>query len=475
MEYYEHLIDKYSKKPKPAAINPDEIDRTIFPYRTHTKWRLYDLKFYDDSTLMNGVKIWDIERIKATNVPAVEPVKPKKKIPQIPYMEDVDTFKINFHRAKKGNQRENSREPPDTVRSVVSQVSHSIFDETYKSQKKDEDAQPIFGYPMLNFEDPTPEITKKRQSGKYLDRQTILAMEEFAANKHHYNWSKIGKAATGVGGLDNYYELKRTDNAYRIIELCFAKGYPLQRNPVPEDDQRKAEQEERFERNRFEFYRRVAKLASAKSKSVAGSREDDRTPFEIPWANGLDTDRVPRKKGHGYLNRFKAYKDVDKEKIDIGEYRPSSHDAFTFHKPVPANFDRKNVLPVSAMRKLHEMGAAILRRRKREEARARLLKEIAQHTLHIIVRRSAKILFDTPVPSEVPADSFADDYEIDEYRRAEEDLKLVQDLTDISTTARERLLHEQEEKRAKLNAKRGPKYMSAARRRMLDTRNKQRE
>jgi len=43
----------------------------------------------------------------------------------------------------------------------------------------------------------------------------------------------------------------------------------------------------------------------------------------------------------------------------------------------------------------------------------------------IIVGRAADDLFNTPVPSEVPTDSFAEDYEPDYMKGAEQDLQLA--------------------------------------------------
>jgi hypothetical protein len=52
-----------------------------------------------------------------------------------------------------------------------------------------------------------------------------------------------------------------------------------------------------------------------------------------------------------------------------------------------------------------------------------------------MVAGSAQILFDTPVPSVIPSDSFANDYELSEYRRAEKDLKLA-GLADINNSSK---------------------------------------
>ena len=79
---------------------------------------------------------------------------------------------------------------------------------------------------MMNFEDPSPEIEKSKRSARVMDKRTIEAMEEFAAKKLQYNWEKVGKAM-GVTNMDNYYELKRNENAHDIVEMCFARGLPL--------------------------------------------------------------------------------------------------------------------------------------------------------------------------------------------------------------------------------------------------------
>ena len=66
------------------------------------------------------------------------------------------------------------------------------------------------------------------------------------------------------------------------------------------------------------------------------------------------------------------------------------------------------------MKKLYEMGQIILRAREAEEAKNKILREIAAHSVTAMVAGSAQILFDTPVPSVIPSDSFANDYELSE-------------------------------------------------------------
>lgn len=48
-----------------------------------------------------------------------------------------------------------------------------------------------------------------------------------------------------------------------------------------------------------------------------------------------------------------------------------------------------------------------------------------------IVEKAAVILFNTPVPTEIPTDSFAEDYDINFVRLVEKDLKL-DELADIN-------------------------------------------
>ena len=52
MEYFEKIIERYSNKPvKKEKVDPDGIDRTVFPYVSFTKWKLYKFEFNDDDTL----------------------------------------------------------------------------------------------------------------------------------------------------------------------------------------------------------------------------------------------------------------------------------------------------------------------------------------------------------------------------------------------------------------------------------------
>jgi hypothetical protein len=63
------------------------------------------------------------------------------------------------------------------------------------------------------------------------------------------------------------------------------------------------------------------------------------------------------RKGYGYLNPFRRYQKKGDEEVDITLVKQRSHVNFTFHLPVPKNFNRRTVLPPEQMRLLRETAA----------------------------------------------------------------------------------------------------------------------
>ena len=83
------------------------------------------------------------------------------------------------------------------------------------------------------------------------------------------------------------------------------------------------------------------------------------------------------------------------------------------------------------MRALRELGSRIIRSRKERERLENEKKFIAAEIAMFIVEKAAVILFNTPVPTEIPTDSFAEDYDVNFVRLVEKDLKL-DELDDIN-------------------------------------------
>ena len=61
------------------------------------------------------------------------------------------------------------------------------------------------------------------------------------------------------------------------------------------------------------------------------------------------------KPGFGIIDRFQKLKKRSDEEVKIGMFRCRSHVNYTFHKPVPADFDRSKVLLPEQMRALKEL------------------------------------------------------------------------------------------------------------------------
>ena len=70
------------------------------------------------------------------------------------------------------------------------------------------------------------------------------------------------------------------------------------------------------------------------------------------------------------------------------------------------------------------MGNKIIRERKERQRLEDEKRFIAEEMAKYIAEKAAVILFNTPVPTEIPTDSFAEDYDVDFVRLVEKDLKL---------------------------------------------------
>ena len=110
-------------------------------------------------------------------------------------------------------------------------------------------------------------------------------------------------------------------------------------------------------------------------------------------------------------------------------------EAFTFHLPVPARFDRRTVLPAEQMRSLRETAAKNRYRRQQLKIRRDEQKFVVGGIIDLIVRRAADDFFNTPVPTEIPTDSFAADYELEDMVKIEDDLQLT-DIDKINNLAK---------------------------------------
>ena len=108
---------------------------------------------------------------------------------------------------------------------------------------KDEDVdynKAAFGYPVINFgEDPVDRLNSK--IGKRVNFEeydnTVNDAKDFIYNKYAYNWNKVQRQT--FNDMENYYERKRQQNAFRIIDFSLTEGLRLQRNPISEAEQRK--------------------------------------------------------------------------------------------------------------------------------------------------------------------------------------------------------------------------------------------
>ena len=70
------------------------------------------------------------------------------------------------------------------------------------------------------------------------------------------------------------------------------------------------------------------------------------------------------KKGYGFLNPFKKYARKCDEEVNIKLVKQRSHVNFTFHLPLPENFNRREVLPPDQLRALKDMAAKIKARQR---------------------------------------------------------------------------------------------------------------
>lgn len=94
-------------------------------------------------------------------------------------------------------------------------------------------------------------------------------------------------------------------------------------------------------------------------------------------------------------------------------FRCRSHVNFTFHKPVPPDFNRAHVLPPEDMRALRELQAKIKWQKRQIEIKENEKKFICQDLIDLIVNKASDDLFNTPRPTVVPTDSFNEDFDID--------------------------------------------------------------
>jgi len=128
--------------------------------------------------------------------------------------------------------------------------------------------------------------------------------------------------------------------------------------------------------------------------------------------------------GYGVLNPFQKHAKRSDEEVNIALIRERSHELLTYHLPLPEDFDRDAVLPVDQLRELREIAAAVVQARVLAEQMANEQAFIVQEMVDLIVGKAARDLFDTPVPSEIPTDSFADDFAPEFFVQQEEELKL---------------------------------------------------
>lgn len=101
---------------------------------------------------------------------------------------------------------------------------------------------------------------------------------------------------------------------------------------------------------------KIIEITSVEQAEAGGSWE---TPEEIDPAFDM--------KGHGMLDRFKKLNKRSDEEVKMGLVRFQSHPNFTFHEPVPAGFDRGDVLPPDQMKGLRDLGDRLLKERQLRE------------------------------------------------------------------------------------------------------------
>lgn len=58
----------------------------------------------------------------------------------------------------------------------------------------------------------------------------------------------------------------------------------------------------------------------------------------------MEFDKEFDQKGYGFLNPFKKYAKKSDEEVNINLIKYRSHDNFTYHLPLPPNFNRREVL-----------------------------------------------------------------------------------------------------------------------------------
>ena len=140
-------------------------------------------------------------------------------------------------------------------------------------------------------------------------------------------------------------------------------------------------------------------------------------------------------KGPGILDPFKKYNVRSDEPIDIHAVRFRSHQTFSFHKKLPKNFDKTSILTAKQWREMRIYAERTKARLKELEKKTNESKYIVGDILDEVIIKAGVRLFVTPVPTEIPTDSFADDYELPEMKKLEADLLLAK-LEDINKAAK---------------------------------------
>ena len=136
-------------------------------------------------------------------------------------------------------------------------------------------------------------------------------------------------------------------------------------------------------------------------------------------------------KERGYLNPYRKYHKQSDEDVDIRLVRTMSHANFSFHLPIPKDFDRRTVLPAEQMRLLKEMAAKIQWRIRQLDILTNENKYVAADICDEIIDQAGEVLFRTPRLTEIPVDSFNEDYVVQDMEKIEADLGL-KDIEEIN-------------------------------------------
>lgn len=156
---------------------------------------------------------------------------------------------------------------------------------------------------------------------------------------------------------------------------------------------------------------------SAKKENHAIAEDTDGQKIEE-----AESQPVVEQPEKGVLDPFKSYTAAQEEPVDINLVKQSSHKNFTYHEPLPPDFDRSKIMTAELRQQFIELQNKI----DAEKAYKLFLQEekwiIGRDIVNEIIEAAASDLFSQPVASDAPPDSFAEDYEPDFWVKIEEEI-----------------------------------------------------